>query len=152
MLNAEVIEPATLRLVVLMKKKGGCLKFYVGYRVLSAVTKKDSYPLPHINVLSDELGPMDIVTIVRARTTIGELNWRQKTDGYHLFLFCRLPFVFFHSLCNVSETNTQCSASVLGRHTLTYLDDVFIYSRGFAQHLEHLGDTLQLLFFCWTEA
>nr|XP_027224911.1 uncharacterized protein K02A2.6-like [Penaeus vannamei] len=36
-------------------------------------------------------------------------------------------------------------SSVLGHHTLAYLDDVIVYSRGFSQHLKDLEETLQLL-------
>jgi len=36
-------------------------------------------------------------------------------------------------------------SSVLGRHTLAYLDDIVIYSRGFSQHLMDLEETLKLL-------
>nr|XP_027232120.1 uncharacterized protein LOC113823640 [Penaeus vannamei] len=36
-------------------------------------------------------------------------------------------------------------SSVLGHHTLAYLDDVVVHSRGFSQHLKDLEETLQLL-------
>jgi len=41
--------------VVLMKKKDGSLKFCVDYRKLNAVTVKDSYPLPRIEDILDQL-------------------------------------------------------------------------------------------------
>jgi len=155
MLNAGVIEPSTspwLSPVVLVKKKGGGLRFCVDYRGLNAVTKKDSYPLPRINELIDELGPMDTFTTLDARAAYWsvelETTDRPKTafsDGYRLFQFCRLPFGLSTAPTTFQRTMNIVLAPVLGRHTLAYLDDVIIYSRGFTQHLQHLAETLQLL-------
>ncbi|XP_037777067.1 uncharacterized protein LOC119574050 [Penaeus monodon] len=85
--------------VVLVKKKGGGLRFCVDYRGLNAVTKGDTYPLPLINELIDELGPKNIFTTLDARAAYWsvevEESDRPKTafsDGYRLFQFCRLPF------------------------------------------------------------
>jgi hypothetical protein len=38
-----------------VKKKDGSLRLCVDYRLLNAVTIKNKYPLPHIDVLFDQL-------------------------------------------------------------------------------------------------
>jgi len=58
-LAADVIEPTSSEWgfpVVLVPKKDGTLRFCVDYRLLNAVTKKDSYPLPRMDECIDSLG------------------------------------------------------------------------------------------------
>jgi len=155
MLHAGVIEPSTspwLSPVVLVKKKGGTLRFCVDYRGLNAVTKRDTYPLPHISEMIDELGPMNIFTTLDARAAYWSVELeesdRPKTafsDGYRLFQFRRLPFGLSTAPTTFQRTMNLVLSSVLGRHTLAYLDDVIVYSQSFSQHLRDLDETLQLL-------
>jgi len=152
MLNTGVIEPSTspwLSPVVLVKKKDGGVRFCVDYRALNAVTKGDSYPLPRIEELLDELGPMNIFTTLDARAAYWAVEVdppdRPKTafsDGYRLFQFVRLPFGLSTAPTTFQRTINVVLAAVLGKHTLCYLDDIIIYSRSFAQHLADLNETL----------
>jgi len=155
MLQAGVIEPSTspwLSPVVLVKKKDGSLCFFVDYRALNAVTVKDTYPLPRIDALIDELGPMDTFTTLDAKAAYWAVEVEPKdrpktafSDGYRLFQFCRLPFGLSTAPTTFQRTMNVLLASVLGKHTLCYLDDVVIYSRGFSQHLKDLQETLTIL-------
>ena len=43
--------------IVLVKKEGGSTRCCVDYRKLNAVTKKDEYPLPHVDVLDQSSSP-----------------------------------------------------------------------------------------------
>jgi len=58
-LAADVIEPTSSEWgfpVVLVPKKDGTLRFCVDYRLLNAVSKRDSYPLPRMDECIDSLG------------------------------------------------------------------------------------------------
>jgi len=66
------------------------------------------------------------------------------TDGKRLFQFCRLPFGL-STAPTFQRTMNIVLASVLGHHTLAYLDDVVIVSSSFDGHLQDLQDTLGLL-------
>ncbi|XP_047469494.1 uncharacterized protein LOC125025520 [Penaeus chinensis] len=122
------------------------------YRNLNAVTTSDTYPLPRIEELIDELGPTDTFTTLDARSAYWSIEVhpadRPKTafsDGYRLFQFCRLPFGLSTAPTTFQRTINLVLSSVLGRHTLVYLDDIIVYSKGFSQHIRDLQETLQLL-------
>ena len=58
MLEQGLIQPSTRPWsfpVVIVRKKNGKLRFYVNYKSLNDITKKDNYPLPRINEILDAL-------------------------------------------------------------------------------------------------
>lgn len=58
MLARDVIQPSMnpwASPIVIVRKKDGSARFYVDYRRLNAVTRKDAYPLPHIDDTLDTL-------------------------------------------------------------------------------------------------
>lgn len=59
-----------------MKKGDSSLRFCVNYRALNAVTVKNTYLLPWIDALINELGPMVTFTTLDARAT----NWAVEVE------------------------------------------------------------------------
>ena len=155
MMRAGVIEPSSspwLSPVVLVRKRDGTVRFCIDYRGLNSVTVADSHPLPRIDELLDELGDTSYFTLLDSRSAYWSINVdpqdRPKTafsDGNRLYQFRRLPFGLSGAPTTYQRVMNVVLSSVLGKHTLAYLDDVLVYSKTFEDHLVHLDETLTLL-------
>lgn len=155
MLAAGVIEPSTspwLSPVVLVRKPDGTIRFCVDFRPLNHVTVADSYPLPRIDELLDELGGTAYFSLLDARSAYWSVEVepadRPKTafmDGHKLYQFRRLPFGLATAPTTFQRTMNMILGSVLGKHTIAYLDDVVVYSQSFEDHMRNLCETLTLL-------
>lgn len=66
---------------VIVKKKDGSLKFCVGYRKLNAVTKKDSYPLPRVDDLLDQLSDNMWFSTLDMKSGYWQVKIRKKERG-----------------------------------------------------------------------
>ncbi|XP_037773237.1 uncharacterized protein LOC119568907 [Penaeus monodon] len=149
-----VIEPSSspwLSPVVLVRKKNGT-QFCIDFRGLNAATLADSYPMPRIDELIDELRDTSWFTVLDAKNAYWSISVapedRPKTafsDGHRLWQFRRLPFGLATAPSTFQRTINMVLSAVLGRHTVAYLDDVVVHSSSFEEHLEHLTETLHLL-------
>ena len=137
--------------VVLVKKRGGDLRFCVDYRALNAVTRKDVFPMPRIDDMLDQLGGKRIFSTLDARSgywqiKLGESS-REKTafathDG--LFEFRVLPF----GVCNGPATFQRVMQQALrGLSDLcsVYVDDIIVFSRTVEDHVSHLEQVFSRL-------
>jgi len=150
-----VIEPSSspwLSPVVLVRKKNGTTRFCIDFRGLNAATVADSYPMPRIDELIDELRDTSWFTVLDAKNAYWSISVapedRPKTafsDGHRLWQFRRLPFGLATAPSTFQRTINMVLSAVLGRHTVAYLDDVVVHSSSFEEHLEHLTETLHLL-------
>ena len=109
MLKGEVIQESAspwASPVVLVRKKDGGLRFCVDYRQLNAVTHKDTFPLPRIHDLLDQVKGKNIFTTLDAKQGYWQSvqkESQEKTpfvtfDG--LYEFRVMPF----GLCNAPAT------------------------------------------------
>ena len=110
MLKGEVIqESASLWAspVVLVRKKDGGLRFCVDYRRLNAVTHKDTFPLPRIDDLLDQLKGKNIFSTLDAKQGYWQIRVQNESqektafvtfDG--LYEFRVMPL----GLCNAPAT------------------------------------------------
>ncbi|UYV76601.1 hypothetical protein LAZ67_14001425, partial [Cordylochernes scorpioides] len=117
--------------VILVKKKDGNWRFYVDYRRLNKVTKKDVYPLPRIDDTLDSLKGAKFYSSMDLRSGYWQIEVdeadREKTafitpDGLYEFLV--MPF----GLCNAPATFERMMDKILKglkwTMALCYLDDI----------------------------
>ncbi|MEM7281681.1 MAG: reverse transcriptase family protein [Pseudomonadota bacterium] len=155
MLKADVIRPSIspwASPVVLVKKKDGKDRFWVDYRKLNNVTKKDVSPLPRIDEILDVLGRARFFSTLDLRAGYWQIpvapQDREKTafvtyEG--MFEFNKLPF----GLCNAPATFQRLMEIVLaGLNWLTcavYMDDILVFSVSFEDHLRDVQNVINTI-------
>ena len=131
--------------IVLVPKRDGSTRFCVDYRRLNSVTKKDVYPLPHIQDILDTLGQAKCFTTLDLSSGYWQVELdtesRAKTaftSHCGLFEFTRMPF----GLCNAPATFQRLMQVVLAGlewdFCFVYVDDILVASKSFDEHLLHL--------------
>ena len=138
--------------IVAVRKKTGKLRICIDYRKLNAITIKDSYPIPRIDEILDELSNARIFSTLDATSGYHQLELDERDKHKTAFRwkggfyqFKRMPF----GLCNAPATFQRCMDSVLkevnGKCAIPYLDDIIIYSKSVEDHRRDLAKVLELI-------
>ena len=66
--------------IILVKKKDGLFRFCVDYHKVNNVTKKDAYPLPHVNDMLDTLLAQSDSPHLTSCVATGRYRWRSLIE------------------------------------------------------------------------
>lgn len=127
------------------KKKDGSLRFCVDYRKLNDVTIKDSFPLPRIEDILDQMSGNSWFSSLDLKSGYWQIKVRsedrEKTAfsiGNGLWQFTVMPF----GLCNAPATFERLMEKVLqeflSKICLVYLDDIIVFSKTFEEMMANL--------------
>ena len=146
MLQAGAIRPSSspwCNVVVLVQKKDGGLRFCIDFRKLNVRTKKDSYPLPHIQEMLESLEGSHIFSSFDFKSGFWQVEMDEASKQYTAFTVGSLGFFecehMLFGLCNVPATFQRLMQNCLSELNLTYcliyLDDVITFSTDEDDHL-----------------
>ncbi|CAF1594710.1 unnamed protein product, partial [Didymodactylos carnosus] len=121
--------------VVLIKKKDGSIRFCVDYRKLNTITTKDSYPLPRIDDILDQLSDSLYFTKFDFKSGYFQVPLDKKDR----------PKTAFSTRDNHFQFTVLPQGPTRWRHCLAYIDDIIIYSKTFKEHLLYVQEVCQLL-------
>ena len=135
--------------IVLVRKKDGSLRFCIDYRALNAVTKADTFPLPRIDDLLDQLGKSKYFSTLDLAAGYWQVRVHSDSQEKTAFIthqglyeFRVMPF----GLCNAPAVFQQLMQRVImglnpeegPDFVAVYLDDVLIFSETLEDHLRHV--------------
>ena len=157
MQEANVIQPSSspwASPVVPVRKKDGTLRFCVDYHKLNELTKADTFPLPRIDDLLDQLGKSKYFSTLDLKSGYWQIKVHPSsqektafTTHQGLYEFRVMPFglmnapavfqrVMQHVLMGLNVEGATDFVAV-------YLDDILIFSETFQKHITHLKMVLQ---------
>ena len=129
-------------------KKDGSHRFCVDYRKLNSVTKADTYPLPRIDDLLDQLGKSTYFSTLDLASGFWQIKMHpesQKTafsTPHGLFKFRVMPFGLMNAPSVFQRLMQQVLSSINPENgpqfVTAYMDDLLVFSSTLAEHLDHL--------------
>jgi hypothetical protein len=135
-----------------VKKKDGSLRLCVDYRLLNAVTIKNKYPLPRIDVLFDQLAGAKVFSRIDLRSGYHQIKIRPcnipKTafsTRYGLYEFLVMSFGLTNAPVHFMYLMNSVFMTELGKFIVVLIDDILIYSKNEKEHAKHLRIVLQRL-------
>ena len=148
MLHNEIIRPSVSpwnSLFLLVKKKDNSVRFVCDFRALNNVTKKDSYPLPHVRDVLDKMHGSIYWSTLDAASAYWSIPLREEDKEKTAFNASRGKYEFNvtpYGLSNAGASYQRmmdiCLAGLPTDRVLAYMDDVVIFSPGLDEHLKDL--------------
>jgi len=135
-----------------VKKKDQSLRMCVDYRPLNAVTIKNKYPLPWIDILFDQLSKAKVLSKIDLRSGYQQIKIRPQDIPKTAFSTrCGLYeyLVMSFGLTNAPAYFMYLMNSVfmpeLDKFVVVFIDDILVYLENEQDHAEHLRVVLTRL-------
>jgi hypothetical protein len=135
-----------------VKKKDGSLRMCVDYRPLNAVTIKNKYPLPRIDVLFDQLAGAKVFSKIDLRSGYHQIKIRASdvpktafSTRYRLYEFLVMSFGLTNAPAYFMYLRNSVFMNELDKFVVVFINDILIYSKSKAEHAKHLRIVLQRL-------
>ena len=139
--------------VVLVWKKDGGLRFCIDLRKLNERTIKDAYSLPRIDETLDSLQGSQWLSSLNLKSGYWQVKMDKEskpltafTVGPLGFYECkRMPFRLTNAPATFQRLMETCLGDLNLHWCIIYLDDIVIFSKDVASHLERLEAVFQKL-------
>jgi hypothetical protein len=135
-----------------VKKKNQPLRLCVDYRPLNAITIKNKYPLPRIDILFDQLAGAKVFFKVDLHSGYHQIKIHPKdvpktafSTRYGLYEYLIMSFGLTNAHAHFMYLMNSVFMLELDKFIVVFIDDILIYSKSEEEHAQHLQVILQRL-------
>jgi hypothetical protein len=135
-----------------VKKPSRGLRFYIDYRRLNNITKKDRYPLPLLDETLAQIGKAKVFTKLDIRQAFHQIRMNPESEELTTFQTCYrqykykvLPFRLMNGPATYQRYINNVLFKYLDDFCTAYLDDILIYSENLEEHEMHVYKVLEKL-------
>ncbi|WVZ80143.1 hypothetical protein U9M48_027642 [Paspalum notatum var. saurae] len=134
------------------KKDQGGKRLCVDYRPLNIVTVKNKYPLPHIDILFDQLAGAKVFSKIDLRLGYYQIKIREEdipktafSTRYGLYEYLVMSFGLTNTPAFFMYMMNSVFMNELDKFVVVFIDDILVYSKSEEEHEEHLRTVLTRL-------
>jgi hypothetical protein len=135
-----------------VEKKDKELHLCVDYWLLIAITIKNKYPLPRIDILFDQLAGAQVFSMIDLRSGYHQINIRAEdipktafTTRYGLYEYLVMSFGLMNAPAHFMYLMNSVFMPELDQFVVVFIDDILVYLKSMEEHEEHLRIVLQWL-------
>jgi hypothetical protein len=138
--------------VLFVKKKDQSLRLCVDYRPLNAVVVKNKYPMPRINILSDQLRSAKVFSKVDLHSGYHQIKIHPEdiskaafSTRYRLYEYLVMSFGLTNAPAHFMYLMNSVFMPELDKFVVAFIDDILVYSKNEEEHAWQLRVILQRL-------
>ena len=135
-----------------VKKKDKSLRMCVDYRPLNAVTIKNKYPLPRIDILFDQLFEAKVFLKIDLRSRYHQIKIRPEdvpktafSTRYGLYEYLVMSFGLANAPAHFMYLMNSVFMPKLDKFVVVFIDDILVYFETAQDHQKHLRIVLTRL-------
>jgi hypothetical protein len=128
-----------------VSKKDKDLHLCVDYRPLNAVTIKNKYPLPRIDILFDQLLGAQVFSKIDLRSGYHQIKIRAEdipkiafSMRYDLYEYLVMPFGLTNAPVHFMYLMNAIFMEELDKFVVVFIDDILVYLKSTKEHEENL--------------
>jgi hypothetical protein len=135
-----------------VKKKDQALRLCVDYQPLNTITIKNKYPLPHIDILFDQLVGAMVFSKIDLRLGYHQIKIHPEdilktvfSMRYGLYEYLVMSFRLINAPAHFMYLMNYMFMPELDKFIMVFIDDILLYSKNGEEHEQHLRNILQRL-------
>jgi hypothetical protein len=124
----------------------------VDYRLLNVVTIKNKYPLPHIDILFDQLAGAQVFSKIDLHSGYHQIKIHAEdipktafTMRYGLYEYLVMSFGLTNASAHFMYLMNSVFMPEMDQFVVVFIDDILVYSKSMEEHEDHLRIVLQRL-------